>query len=172
MWYSCYWVASKACRMTKEKLAFLYCASNFIFLTTFNTILLICLKDSTGCASHLQMGIYKRDRGTHIVAQVKHAPTSSPVWGPMLTNAVTLKQERRRLCFCRRWTCWPPASGICLWSSAAHAGILVFLWPLEEILETNPTELRWMLLPLVDAWNSDSYAARKCSFTDNICAAT
>lgn len=150
--------------MTKEKLAFIYYASNFvIFLMTFNTIFLICLKDSTGCASHLQMGIYKHDRGTYIVAQLKHTPTSCPVWGPMLTNAMALKPERRRLCLSRRWTCWPLAPGICLWSPAARAGILVFLWPLEEILETNTTELRWVLLPCggcLEQWQLRSQKAR------------
>lgn len=88
---------------------------------------------------------------------MREAPALQHQWsvqpGAALPEAPTHHQHQR--CWTQRGAAaalgWSGmnllAPGTRLWAPAACAGILVFLWLLEEIHETNTPELRWVLLP-------------------------
>lgn len=115
--------------MTKKLLTLIHYSSNFVICMIFNSLLFICTKDSIGCASRLQMEIYRRGtswqphKSTRLWGALAEDPTNCPRW------CCCALEERDLLA---------QASGICLWTPQTHAGFVYFFDFSKKFLKQTP----------------------------------
>lgn len=139
--------------MTKKLLTLIHYSSNFVICMIFNSLLFICTKDSIGCASRLQMEIYRR--GT---SWQPHKSTR--LWGALAEDPTN----------CPRWCCCALEERDLL--AQAQESAFVLLKPMQDLC-ISLTSLRnswnkhhrqeWMLLPFARCLENDHYSSRKRS---------